>query len=581
MAAARGFLAALCLATRSSALETGTVVTGIETFVASFSGDYVDPVVIAGVPSKNGEEQIVVRITNINTLTKTIQFYADPPGTQGAGAACAARFVGAEEFSWLIVESTVAGGSDSPLQAGTVMSPADPHKTMGRYADPDTWVDAVFSTPIQDPVCISQIQTHNGGDQAKTRQMPGIQGDRSTGCVPRCVECPDQISIDNPRLTEARPQCADGADCASIEGMEGSAMGMVCGADDPTRGFQISLEEDIAISWGVRSGQGDTGHKQEKFGWIALPAGSGQLGTLRYAAVSIPAITHELLTVPFQTDFATKPGVFGSLTTLHGQDSCALRRTGTTIRDTEIFIEEEMCSDEEMGHTAEGAAVLVIDNSHAVDSQAQATLPATLGRLTPPMQQQGDFVHVPNGVPGYSLRNDEAQAEFKFSCSAEVPEMLVAFEVRAPNGNDDSFYIALDNGDRITWHIPRVSNGFVGQVAQDGTPGSGQRVTGNAGGRNSGGGCVNGHCDETGGFHWATFGETFAVPRGKHTLHGKSQPPLFAVSNSKGAAQSLGARTAPSFAPSGLRTPPAVAGRRSSGAACPRSLRCSESCGLQ
>ena len=53
-----------------------------------------------------------MRITNINTLTKTIQFYADPPGTQGAGAACAARFVGAEEFSWLIVESTVAGGSD-------------------------------------------------------------------------------------------------------------------------------------------------------------------------------------------------------------------------------------------------------------------------------------------------------------------------------------------------------------------------------------------------------------------------------------------------------------------------------------
>jgi len=471
----------------------------------------------------------VVRITNINILTKNIQFYADPPGTQGAGAACAARFVGAEEFSWLIVESTVAGGSDSPLQAGTVMSPADPHKTMGRYADPDTWVDAVFSTPIQDPVCISQIQTHNGGDQAKTRQMPGIQGDRSTGCVPRCVECPDQISIDNPRLTEARPQCADGADCASIEGMEGSAMGMVCGADDPTRGFQISLEEDIAISWGVRSGQGDTGHKQEKFGWIALPAGSGQLGTLRYAAVSIPAITHELLTVPFQTDFATKPGVFGSLTTLHGQDSCALRRTGTTTRDTEIFIEEEMCSDEEMGHTAEGAAVLVIDNSHAVDSQAQATLPATLGRLTPPMQQQGDFVYVPNGVPGYSLGNVDAQAEFKFSCSAEVPEMLLALEVRAPNGNDDSFYLAIDNGDRITWHIPRVSNGFVGQVAQDGTPGSGQRVTGNAGtvGRNSGGGCVNGHCDETGGFHWATFGETFAVPRGKHTLHGKSPLPLF------------------------------------------------------
>ena len=47
--ATRALLVALCLAARSSALETGTVVTGIETFVASFSGDYVDPVVIAGV----------------------------------------------------------------------------------------------------------------------------------------------------------------------------------------------------------------------------------------------------------------------------------------------------------------------------------------------------------------------------------------------------------------------------------------------------------------------------------------------------------------------------------------------------
>ena len=31
---------------------------------------------------------------------------------------------------------------------------------IGRYADPDTWVDAVFASPIQNPICISQIQTH-------------------------------------------------------------------------------------------------------------------------------------------------------------------------------------------------------------------------------------------------------------------------------------------------------------------------------------------------------------------------------------------------------------------------------------
>lgn len=49
---------------------------GVTTFAASFSGDYTNPVVIAGVPSHNGDEEIVIRVTSVDTHTKTIQFCA-------------------------------------------------------------------------------------------------------------------------------------------------------------------------------------------------------------------------------------------------------------------------------------------------------------------------------------------------------------------------------------------------------------------------------------------------------------------------------------------------------------------------
>eukprot|EP01043_Picozoa_sp_COSAG02_P001420 COSAG02_NODE_30_length_50867_cov_66.594331_27_plen_487_part_00 len=431
------------------------------------------------------------------TCTSRLLTDADPPSSEGEGEACQASFHATETISWLIVESTAAGGQDAPLQAGTVMSPADPLKVIGRLADPDTWVDAVFSTPIQDPVCISQIQTHNGGTFCKPRQMPGIQGDRSTGCVPRCVECPDAISATRLDLVASRPQCADGAVCDSIEGLTVSENGMVCGASDPTRGFQISLEEDIALAWGSHHTTNDRSHPQEKYGWIALPSGQGVLGTLRYEAMAIHpsvggtsgGVTHIPVTFDFTTSFSTDPAVFGSISTFQGQDTVALRRTATTASNVEVFLEEETCSDHEVEHTPEGVDMLVIENLHAVDSTTQATLPATLGKLTPPMTVDGGHISVPNGVPHVR----QGQAEYRFSCSQPVPEFLLAFEVRAPNGNDDSFIIKMDSGDMVDWHIPRAGASL--------------------------GGCVDQHCEDRGGFHWSTYQDTFDVSRGKHTLH--------------------------------------------------------------
>ena len=406
---------------------------GVSTFAASFAGDYAQPVVIAGVPTHTGDEEIIIRVTSVDTRTKTIQFYADTPNHQGEGTACSATFHLAEEVAWMIVESTAAGpGPDAPVQAGTVMSPADADATM---AGPSRWVDAVFNPPIQNPVCLSQIQSHNGGDFCKTRQR------------------------------NASPN-----------------------------GFQITMEEDGY----------DTRHKQETYGWVALPAATGVLGPLHYQALNTPdAVTHTPYPVPLSGGFRTAPAIFASMQTFDGGDPSALRRTDTSTTSVSVFVEEETCTDLEQAHTTEVVGVLAIEATHQIDSQLQSTLPAGLGDLTPPMIAEHDYVHIPNGSPGVG----SGEAQYNFNCAAAVPELLLAFEVRAPNGNDDSFFIGMDSGDHFTWHIPRTNTD--GGVSANG-------ATATQGGAS---GCVRGHCEDTGGFHWATYQDTFAAGRGRHTLH--------------------------------------------------------------
>lgn len=97
----------------------------------------------------------------------------------------------------------------------------------------------------------------------------------------------------------------------------------------------------------------------------------------------------------------------------------------------------------------------------------------TEGNLLPPMVMQGhDYVYVPNGqmnqgcdesATTQQVANDYSTTsramcgsiEFGLICGgADVVQF--AFDVSAPNGNDDSFYIQLDDGIVDTFHIPRT-----------------------------------------------------------------------------------------------------------------------------
>jgi hypothetical protein len=432
-------LALLLLGLASEAcaqVETGIVSTGTSTFAASYLGDYIEPVIIAGIPSHNGDEEIVVRITSFDAETKTMQFYADVPqhhaDSTDSSAACSATFHASEEFAWILLEA--ANPQQHPqYQAGTVPTSNNRHQVLL------TWLDITFAAPIANPVCLSQIQSHNGGQFCKTRQQ-------------------------NPSST----------------------------------GFQVTVEEDNT----------DNNHNPEVLGWAAFASGSGTLGALRYQAINTPmAVTHELYEVDFASGgFTVPPAVFGSIATMQGGDPSALRRTSTTASSVQIFVEEETCTDDEQEHVAEQVSVLVMDATYQVDSQLQATLPASLGRLTAPFVTEGDYITIPNVVgplqagdrPNGRCCDEIGEAQFQFSCAAAVTELTLAFEINVPTANDDSVFIGLDDGAHAQWDLPHANH--------DGGVGTAH-------------GCVAQHCEDTGGFHWATYTETFDPSPGKHTLH--------------------------------------------------------------
>ena len=62
--------------------------------------------------------------------------------------------------------------------------------------------------------------------------------------------------------------------------------------------------------------------------------------------------------------FGNVPGLFGAMATLDGADPSHMRQ-GSVVTTTqcEIFVEEETCSDSELGHTTEKVSVFAIDMS--------------------------------------------------------------------------------------------------------------------------------------------------------------------------------------------------------------------------
>lgn len=76
---------------------------------------------------------------------------------------------------------------------------------------------------------------------------------------------------------------------------------------------------------------------------------------------------------------------------------------------------------------------------------------AQVGDLIPPMQIENNYVLVPNGAADRA----DGSVELGMMCGS-ADAVQFTFEVSAPNGNDDSMFVQLDDGELMTFHIPRT-----------------------------------------------------------------------------------------------------------------------------
>ena len=269
----------------------------------AFRGGYHRPIIIVGIPSKNGDEDVGITISDVGDTEfhLTAQLPDDCEASKTADHST-------EEFAWMIVED----GGVGDLKAGTVQSPC----SGGRLCTPENGC----------PSC-----------------------DHSTGF--------DWVHVDTPGFPSAGRGCRPPGVCRPpapvvISTIQGPPTG---GDFAKTRqknvedsGFDVRVEEDGT----------DMGHNTELIGWIAVAVGTGELGSSVYEALVTPdAVTHN----PYDVSFSVSPSLellFGSMHSFDGPDPSHLRSTAMTGTGCTIFVEEEGC--DERAHTTETVGILAL-----------------------------------------------------------------------------------------------------------------------------------------------------------------------------------------------------------------------------
>ena len=206
------------IAVAGSPIEVGMAEADIDSVVIPFANDYTDPIVIAGIPTHNGDAEVAIRLTGVRDTSFTV--YSDVPNRCGDSGHVP------ESFGWLITNSGQFGdmefgqGTYGICAGGSLCTAALGCPTCDHSTGFD-WVDVAFTVDIESPVVVSQIQSHTGGNWVKTRQR----------------------SVTN-------------------------------------SGFQMKQEED-----GM-----DAGHNTEVYGWMAVPAGVGDMFGAAYEAIVTPDV---------------------------------------------------------------------------------------------------------------------------------------------------------------------------------------------------------------------------------------------------------------------------------------------------
>ena len=322
-------------------------------------GNYINPVVILGVPSELGGEEAVGRVRGVGygSRPSTSRHWAsDGPCTGHCidvrlqEPECRDDLHMEEELPWLIMESgTWYTDSGKLIQVGRV----DAIGAAGAdalHAQPNGFKPVNFHVPFEnsDVAVIPQVQTYNDRSFVKARIHPLVN------------------------LPRGAPPPPEG----------GSAPGRSF-----QTGFMVGLERIGSIDSGsTTSGEfagHSTEHGQEVIGWMAFQHSSE--GDTIGGDVFMADTTDIVVTdspqsggIAFCAGFENKPLFFANVATFLGDNSVELRLAQpTTASSAAVYIEEEGCSDEETAHLAEAVSWFAIEHNRGHKIRATAQAPHT------------------------------------------------------------------------------------------------------------------------------------------------------------------------------------------------------------
>ena len=317
-------------------------------------GNYLNPVVILGVPSELGGEEAVGRVRGVG--------YGSRPSTSRHWASdgpCTGHCIDIrlqepncrddlhleEELPWLVMESgTWYTDGGNMIQVGRVdTTGAAGTGAVNVGTDGFKPVNYHVPFPDSDVAVITQVQTYNDPAFVKARLRP----------------------LSNvPRPAPGAPAPPPG-DLTAV----GQAF---------DTGFEVALERMGSIVTGDAAQ-----HGQEVIGWMAFKHNSnGDTigGDVFMADTTTFRVTEDPTTggINFCAGFTQKPLFFANIATFLGSDAAELRLAQpTSATQASVYVEEEGCSDDETTHVAEAVSWFAIQHSRNHKIRATSQAPAT------------------------------------------------------------------------------------------------------------------------------------------------------------------------------------------------------------
>ena len=368
-------------------------------------GNYINPVVILGVPSEAGGEEAIGRVRGVgygNRPSTGRHWASDGPCTGHCidirlqEPECRDGLHKEEELPWLVMESgTWYTDGGKIIQVGRVDA-IGAAGASALSAGPNGFKAVNFHVPFpnSDVAVIPQVQTYNDPSFVKARIHPLVDLPRAApGAAPP-------------------PRPAPGA---------GTQPGRAFDT-----GFMMGLERIGSISATSTTAGNSAGasaaHGQESVGWIAIQhssEGDTLGGDVFMADTTTMRVTSDPTSglINFCAGFASKPLFFANVATYHGTDSVELRLAQpTTATTAAVYIEEEGCSNDEVSHLSEAVSWFAI--VHGAGHKIRGTAQAPTTAATPAGTNNGGTTHTPNfnwapgeeecgGVPG-ALSTDPA-----------------------------------------------------------------------------------------------------------------------------------------------------------------------------